>query len=432
MANVFSQSFSDVSFWFKNKSGEPFTLGDVVEIIPLRYQYFLENWNFIKEGIKSSSEEFEFSDSLKTQIKEFDNFITIQSNSSISINPFEKEGTVNQYLSIFNNVLANSFKIKPRNIDPFALARTNANNPDIEINTGLSGRLVKINENDDMSTIAYRYLGDEDRWMEIAIANGLKPPYIDNIGTDIFLLTNGGENRVNISGNGLDNDIHVGQIVFLFSDTLRQPEQRFVLSVEKKQISNEVVIELDGDPDLFKYKTIDNAQIRIFKPNTINSYQLILIPSPQPVQSAINNNEPFFLKTSAQDEKQSLIDLSLDDETNDLSFTSFSDLRLSYGLENATQAMKLKVVVEEGELISFPRFGLPSIIGSGTGTTEESRQQIITGIVDMVARDNRFSQLQSLDVQPITTGGASGFNISIKVKMAGTGSLIPITFSINT
>ena len=44
-----------------------------------------------------------------------------------------------------NFILANSFSLDTSAVDPFALARQNANNPDIDINDYFSGSLVKLN-----------------------------------------------------------------------------------------------------------------------------------------------------------------------------------------------------------------------------------------------------------------------------------------------
>ena len=46
-------SMTDLQRWIKVRDGSLLTLADVPEIIPLRFTFFLEEWDFIIERLRS-------------------------------------------------------------------------------------------------------------------------------------------------------------------------------------------------------------------------------------------------------------------------------------------------------------------------------------------------------------------------------------------
>lgn len=332
-------------------------------------------------------------------------------------------------------ILVNYFMTEAQLIDPFALARTNANNDEFDITSSNSGTLVRMNFGEDLSSLATRYLGNSDRWLEIAITNGLKPPYVDEIGETIPLLANGKSSQINLAALGPDNisirnKLYVNQIVFVRSATVVIPEQRVITSIKEIAVSGELVIELSGDSDLSKFTTADSASIQIFKPNTTNSNFFIMIPTGYSEAGVMQTEAPWFMRTKKEDERRAKIDLLVNDN-NDLVFTPNGDLALSYGVSNAMQALKLKFSTEQGELPRVPGFGIKAIIGNSTSNTAEVQAQLTQSIIEAIEADDRFSQVVSLDVSRITNSTTSGFLVKLVVKLAGTGSAIPISFAIN-
>lgn len=517
------KSLSDLKFWYNTKSGATPKLSEVSELIPLRWAYFRDNWEFIESIVKAKMDNYAYPDELDMQIKSFASFIEVQrNNQNKNINPFAKKTILTDYYHIWDNldissipltrqeikivqdkitatqryiktdfinmrknivaardeiaditgtsdstyneifrrssvrtlrnarikdtynmqmlqngiksidfILANSASLSTTSIDPFALARTNANNPDIEIQTGRSGRLVRMYFGDSLEALAYRYFGDSNRWIEIAIANGLKAPYIDEIGEAVPLLSNGSGNQINIAANDINGNLNkekffINQAVFLQSDGVNFPDQRTVLSIKEVPVSGELVIELDGEDNLSDYTTLDSAYVRVFKPNTINSNFMILIPSPQAIETQSKNEVPFFLAAKKEDERRAGVDLAFN-EDRDLVFTSSGDLQLSYGLSNALQAMQIKMISEKGQSPRHPNFGLPPVQGKKGNQPNQTKQALITSINEMVNTDPRFDRVETLDVKV----GNGIVSISLVVRMAGTGTLVPISFTVN-
>jgi len=515
-------SLSDLKLWFNDKSGNPLMMSHVPELIPLRWAYFRDNWEFIVDTLRDRVRGYAFPDMLDKRIKDFDGFIKVQrNNQNKKVNPFSSSKIYTDFYAIWDNIevasipltrqestlienklnrirrfirtdfvniranlikardslsdtvglndedynktydrsstrqlrtakitditnmqtlhdgivsvefiLANSNNLSTTTVDPFALARANANNPDIDIRLNKSGRLVRMFFGDSLQSLAHRYLGSSDRWIDIAIANGLKSPYIDEVGEAIPLISNGSNNQINISrldGNGnLNKDkIYINQIVFLQSDTVKFPDQRIIQNIREIPVSGELVIELSGERNLDQYALSESAYVRVFKPNTVNSNFLVMIPS-ESEADILPGKTPYFLSSKSEDEKRAGVDLAVNDDM-DLVLTSSGDLALSYGLANAIQAVQFKMLSERGQSTTHPNFGLPSVVGMKIRDPEGLKQTVITGITQMIENDSRFSRIEQLDVKLVH----SALTINMVVRMAGSGTLVPLSYSVN-
>jgi hypothetical protein len=253
----------------------------------------------------------------------------------------------------------------------------------------------------------------------------------------LYLISNGSGNQVNIAGtqNGLPimDQLYVGQAILLQSSTQTFPEQRKIQNVKQIPISGDILLELEGDQDLVRYKIDDLSNIRIYKPNTANSSVYILIPSLEPLSNDIKTETPWFLKSSDIVEKRQKIDLNIDDK-GDLTLNSNSDLQLTYGLDNSIQAVKLKLSVELGELRRHKDYGLASVVGNRNLDVEQLKSSLTNSIVKSIQSDQRFSGLDRLDVAYVSSMDAktvTAFSITMVVRLTGSDQLVPINFSVN-
>lgn len=344
---------------------------------------------------------------------------------------------IQQAIKSVDFILANYFTTQKNVVDPFTIAKANANNPEINIGQYSSGELVKINYGEDLQSLAQRTLGSREKWIDIAIANGLKAPYIDEVGTRIPLLSNGSRNQINISGldtsmsKNIDK-LYVGQHVYLQSNVRNFPEQRSVVSIREIPVSGEIILELDGAQDLDEYKTSEAAHIRVYKPNTINSSFYVLIPSNEQLSPEITSPVPWFLSSSDSVEVKQKVDLNIS-ENGDLNFNSTGDLQLTYGIDNSIQALKLKMVVEVGENRQHLTFGLPPFAGLANNDINGIKNAISSAIVDSVSRDSRFAGIDSISVNysnPTDAFKPSYFSINLVVKLNGSDQLVPISFNV--
>lgn len=343
--------------------------------------------------------------------------------------------TLEKELKSVDFVLANLFAVDTA-IDPFALAKQNANNPDIDIRQYGSGNLVKLNFNEDLASLSKRYFGNPDRWIDIALANGLKEPYIDEIGEQLYLIANGNESRINIgsvdlTGNPNSPKFFINQNVLIQSDVIRFPSQRRITNIKEIPITGEIVLTLSGDVNLGNYLLADNASIRIFKPNTVNSTQYILLPSPEPLPSNRTDELPWFMFSKDADEKNTKIDIGLG-PNGELLKNSTGDIGLSYGLENAIQAIKAKMSTELGANARHPGFGLVNLVGVPTSIAEDAKALLVQSITTQIQADARFDRVESLNISRSTTTSGVAYEVSLTVKLAGSTTSLPITFTVTT
>jgi len=527
VVDVAYKGIANLNLWLKTRSGDQLVLADIPEIIPLRWVYIRDNWQFIKPKLLLEAAKTENPDFLNEQIWAFSTFIDSQRNSAKKLNPFSDRMTLHKFYAVFDNlsirsipltneeeriittkvtqvanysknnfldikkdlidyrdsytdtvglgdpsynaaigksgtpaqlnativdintiltiqngiktvdfILANLFAVDAA-LDPFALARANANNPDVEIGSYASGRLVKLNYGESLQSLAARYLGDPNKWIDIAIANGLKPPYVDEVGVPLSLLSNGNGNQLNlddvdVNGNLNIDKFYINQVIFLQSNIQVFPEQRVITNIRQIPVSGEIIIEVDGTNDLDKYKVAEGAHLRVYKPNTVNSSFYVLIPSTDPLDDSRRDDVPWFLAKSPESERRAKIDLAIDDN-GELNFGTNGDLKLSYGLENAMQAVKLKLITELGSLRYHPDFGLVNILGNRNNDLDGTKALLVESINGQIEADSRFDRVESINVDTLVGADPNapvGVSISLVVKLAGGSQSIPISFTV--
>jgi hypothetical protein len=358
----------------------------------------------------------------------------VKQQSPASITDLNLMQVIEGQLATVDFILSNLFAVDTA-IDPFALARQNANNPDINIGQYQSGKLVKLNFGEDLPSLAKRFFGNPDQWIDIAIANGLKDPYVDEIGTELFFLTNGNGTQINLSptdtfGNENLNRFFINQFILIRSNTNPFPTQRIVTGIKQIPLSGEIILTVSGDPNMNLYTLADHASVRVFKPNTINSSQYILIPSERPLANPRIEEIPWFMTGKAADEKNTKIDFAIDNNGALLN-SSNGDLALSYGLDNAVQAIMAKMRTELGTNSRHPGFGLINLIGTPTVVGDDVKVALVKAISGQISADGRFDRVQSLDVTKNPSNTAVAYDVTLVVKLAGSNTFLPITFTVN-
>ena len=102
---------SELDLWYRVTAGEELYLSDVPEIIRLRWPYFRDNWEFLKENYESRIGEYGDPQLLKTHIETFTDFVNSQRNSDSNRNPYDNDVVISRFYAIFDNTLVSSVRL---------------------------------------------------------------------------------------------------------------------------------------------------------------------------------------------------------------------------------------------------------------------------------------------------------------------------------
>lgn len=269
-----------------------------------------------------------------------------------------------------------------------------------------------------LEQVAMRYLGDPNRWVEIAALNELTAPYIDETGSTIQLLTNGIGNTVAVSDIG---SISINHSINISSNT-QKTQNRMVTNISK--IDNSYYqLTLSGDNNLNLFTLSDGAYIQYYAPNTVNSQKMIFIPSDQ---TTINNYNLRYVPT-IQDLQQILqvggVDGALTDSL-DIQINSSGDWPYIQGTQNLVQWARLALSTSIGSWLTYPHFGID--VSVGESLADMSAADIISSIKNTFIYNSAFNGVASalVNVQgPVTS-------IVLDLSIKGVDSTIPVSFQV--
>jgi hypothetical protein len=269
-----------------------------------------------------------------------------------------------------------------------------------------------------MEQIAARYLGDPDRWIEIATLNALRSPYIDETGFFYTLLSNADGRQFNIDS---DDNLFIGQKIVLSSQT--QPQNtRLITNIEKISAGN-FLITVNGLANLSVFTTVDNAKMRAYLPGTVNSQDQIYVPSDMAV------TETFLARPVPITEGDPLVGMSKIDwlltESGDVAIDTYGDFRLAFGISNLIQALKMKFATPTTSLLKHPTYGAGLNVGVSNADLKNS--DVIRQIIQSIQNDPRFGDIINLTIER----KGPKFAISLAVSLANGNGVFPISFVLN-
>lgn len=270
-----------------------------------------------------------------------------------------------------------------------------------------------------LERVAARYLGDADRWQEIATLNRLREPYVDEVGFDLPLLVNGSENQVVVSSA---ENLYIGQPVWLVSSVQSRIKRR-ITAIDYVSLAN-VVLTLDGDADLHLFTTPAHATLHAYLPDTVNSQMLISIPdSEQPTDPDIR------LKSiPGLDEFQNFLDVGGVDllltSDGDAAITNDGDWKLAIGLTNLLQRVRVFFGTPKGSALHHSSYGYQG--EAGKSTADMSAQELLNSTKDLFTFETAFTGVKHASV--VKNGPTASLNLAVEI--AGTNRLIPITFDV--
>jgi len=267
-----------------------------------------------------------------------------------------------------------------------------------------------------LDQLALRYLGNADRWIEIAALNALKAPYIDEVGYFVPITASAGGDTLTVTDSKY---MYVGEVVNVVSNTVTSTKRK-IAGIDRVNSVQTIItfVDIPGSP-LTVYRPTDNAQIQAFMPNTVNSNMLIAIPSSIPATYQTT------FKTSPEiDQLNSLyqmakVDFMLD-PNGDIIITGGGDVQLAYGLTNLIQAAVLKIQTKTQTMLQLPTYGNP--VEAGVDTATLNAQDILNILNASFDADPRFTGIVAGEV----TKQGPEVSVSIMVGLQNTNVTLPI------
>jgi hypothetical protein len=240
-----------------------------------------------------------------------------------------------------------------------------------------------------IENLAYKYLGDPDRALEIITLNGLQSPFVDEEGFELPLLSNGVNNNLFVDNN---DNLYIGQPVWISSTTTPRIQTR----IEGVRLLNNNQTMVTVRDDVSLYTTTAKAVLLAYLPNTVNSQQTIYIPSSVEPQQ----NDLTIKAIPGIDQFDPLLTVGGIDflltPTNDIVLNSSGDTKWAVGLTNLINWVKLALGTRRGALNRHPEYGLD--LQPGTSLADLSASQIVQSIQSMVADNSAFTGIAASQV----------------------------------
>lgn len=293
-----------------------------------------------------------------------------------------------------------------------------ANRSGIAMKVPVSKFAVPVPYGFTIEQISARYLKDPNRWEEIAALNGLRDPFIDEVGFDLPLLTNANGNTVTVSDI---TKLYVGQSVVVYSPTVGGAPRR--ITTISQVTTGYYAVGLDGLSLSANYTTNNNSVLHAWLPGTANSQQMIYIPSDRP--STVDTRTKSVPGVNDLDHLLNVggIDMLLT-PNGDLAITPDGDCRLAFGMSNIVQYATIAFSTPRGSLLQHPDFGLD--VQPGQSVADLTAKEVLTAVKTMFAGDPTFTGVTSASVNrngPVTS-------ITVSLGVSGQDSVIPITVDV--
>jgi len=269
-----------------------------------------------------------------------------------------------------------------------------------------------------LEKLALLYLKSANRWHEIAALNGLRSPYIDETGFSLPFLTNGDGSSLYVADT---TNLYTNQTVFISSDLVIR-NKRHITGI-KQIYANYWQITVDGASDLSAYSTNNNAKLEAFLPGTVNSQQIIYIPSDNLAPAAIEARSIPGINEFDPLLQVSGIDLLLT-PSGDLAIGSDGDIKLAYGLQNIVQTIRLALATPKGSLLQHPQFGIDIPIGGSLA--DISASDLLKSIQNLFDGNSTFTGVSSAVVE----NKGSSLSITLVVGIKGLSQVVPLNFII--
>jgi hypothetical protein len=109
-------------------------------------------------------------------------------------------------------------------------------------------------------------------------------------------------------------------------------------------------------------------------------------------------------------------------DTFDLTLTNSNDLQIIKGLDNATQAIVIKLSIERGDILKHQELGVGLVVGSKTRDLGEIQDDLYRTLT----QDPRFESVTSLEL----INENNSLNVNFIIKMKNIDTPVPVSIKV--
>jgi hypothetical protein len=288
----------------------------------------------------------------------------------------------------------------------------------IDYRSAASKRLVPLPYGSSLEALASRYLGDPDRWMEIAALNGLRAPYVDEEGFDLPLLSNGSNDEVVVADA---SQLSYGQLVSLSSTTTSGTQRRILGVIQVAP--GQVVLKLDGDPDLSRFTVPGGSVVHAYLPGTVNSQQMVAIPDQEQPDEVDFDGKAVPGAGPTATLQVGGVDLLMT-QAGDAAIAPDGDWRLAVGPAAAAQSLLAFIRTRRGSLLHAPGFGMA--VPAGVSVADLSARDVAAGARELTSFNPSFAGVTAVAV---SRAGPTTL-VTLDAKLRGAPQRLPLSFEV--
>lgn len=285
----------------------------------------------------------------------------------------------------------------------------------------LGAKLVPVPYGFNMKEIASLYLDDPDKDLDIITLNALSPPYIDEVGTVVKLVTNAALDTIIIPNTA---QVYIGQKIEIFSNTVPLEKRQILQSIVQ---GSNIQLTLSGGDPLDNLLLSDNASIRYYAPNTINSGTYMLIPvdsTPATTNSAPDARKVYATADLDLVDKIMGVDI-LTDSTGDIVILPQGDIKYATGVTAGLQALRTLIGTSLDSYMRHKEYGAGLSLGSSNA--EVTAKEIQLSIKQNILSDPRFASINDLSINLM----GSALIVNVSVNLANGSGIVSTSFTIN-
>lgn len=336
-----------------------------------------------------------------------------------TIEEFQALAALNEFLFVLNSMSFVDSLGDEGQVEAISYIGDMAKKSGMKFNQPKSQYVIPFPYGHSLEQLAARYLDDPDRWIEIAALNNLRAPYVDEEGFTSVLLSNGAGNQIWIDWT---HDIIVGQDIYL-SSTIVNRETRRVMSINR--FPNGMMITVDGNSDLDRFKTQHGAVVQAFLPGTVNSQSYISIPSDlDPNISEDGSSVPVGIDINEPVNRIGGMDLALTEDM-DAAITVDGDWKTVKGVQAVIQRMKVFLSTPLGYDIRRPTYGFA--LQAGVSSADVDAQNVLNSLNEYTKIEPSLSK--ALSVSVVKDGPSA--TISASFELAVSQNRLPVSFDIS-